>query len=394
MHFHLRSLALLVAAVSVVGVTLAVTVWNTDENKAAPDSGTTSIVTTTGPTAATGPTATTGPTAVTGETGSTADYAQALPLPINGPMLGVNLTAYTRDGYGDPEVQKMMRTIADLGSTTVTLVPTWYMKRPDSNRIRPDEEKTPSDESLIKAIDWARESGLQVVLKPHVDVIDDTYRGDIQPADRASWFRSYQRFTDHFASFASSYSADMYVVGTELKSMSVETDPWRQVIRDSRDLYAGPITYAANWDEVDQIQFWDDLDAIGVDAYYPLSGEGSQAPTLQSLTAAWLPVKDQLKARSSQWDRPVILTEIGYPSQIGATVKPFEVTGQPVDQNVQALAYRAAFKVFSGSGWLEGISWWSWRADPSAEENLESDYTPMGKKAQGELARGQFLFIG
>ena len=147
MHFHLRSLALLVAAVSVVGVTLAVTVWNTDENKAAPDSGTTSIVTTTGPTAATGPTATTGPTAVTGETGSTADYAQALPLPINGPMLGVNLTAYTRDGYGDPEVQKMMRTIADLGSTTVTLVPTWYMKRPDSNRIRPDEEKTPSDES-------------------------------------------------------------------------------------------------------------------------------------------------------------------------------------------------------------------------------------------------------
>ena len=394
MHVHLRFLALLLAVAGVVGGVLAVTVWNTDENKAAPDGGDTSIVTATGPTALTGPSASTGPTAVSGETGTTTDYAQELPLPINGPMLGVNLTAYTRDVYGEPGVQQMMRTIADLGSTAVTLVPTWYMRRPDSNRIRPDKEKTPSDESLIKAIDWARESGLQVVLKPHVDVIDDTYRGEIQPTDRTRWFRSYQRFTDHFASLASSYQADMYVVGTELKTMSGEAEAWRQLVSETRDLYSGPVTYAANWDEVDQVQFWDDLDAIGVDAYYPLSGEGGQSPTLKGLTEAWQPVKDQLKAKSDQWDRPVILTEIGYPSQVGATVKPFEVTSQPVDQNIHALAYQAAFKALSGTGWLEGISWWSWRADPSPEENLESDYTPTGKKAQSQLARGQYTFIG
>ena len=70
------------------------------------------------------------------------------------------------------------------------------------------------------------------------------------------------------------------------------------------------------------------------------------------------------------------------------------MTGLPVDRNIQALAYQAAFKALSGTGWLEGISWWSWRADPSPEENLESDYTPTGKKAQSQLARGQYTFIG
>jgi len=290
-------------------------------------------------------------------------------------------------------VKQDIKTLADLGSTAITLVPTWYMQSSTANQIAPQEGKSPSDDSLIQAIKWIREQGMKVVLKPHVDVIDDSYRGDIQPTNRNAWFRSYGSFIDHYASFASSQSLDLFVVGTELKTMSSETERWRAVIQTVRDRFMGPVTYAANWDEFDQVQFWDDLDAIGVDAYFPLSEAGGPAPTLRSLTTAWQKIGDQLKAKSEQWQRPVILTEVGFPSQVGATATPYEVTDQPADQNIQALAYRATFDGLSGSDWLKGISWWSWRADPSPEEDQEIEYTPEGKKAQGELAAGQFTFI-
>jgi hypothetical protein len=267
------------------------------------------------------------------------------------------------------------------------------MQTSNANQIAPQEGKSPTDDSLAQVIKWIREQGMQVVLKPHVDVIDDSYRGDIQPSNRDAWFRSYGSFIDHYASFASSQSLDLFVVGTELKTMSSETERWRAVIQTVRDRFMGPVTYAANWDELDQVQFWDDLDAIGVDAYFPLSDEGGPAPTLATLTTAWRRIGDQLRARSEQWQRPVILTEVGFPSQVGATATPYEVTDQPADQNIQALAYRATFDGLSGSDWLRGISWWSWRADTSPEENQEIEYTPEGKKAQGELAAGQFTFV-
>ena len=107
MRLHLRLIAVLVVAAGLVGAVLAFTVLNTDESSSVADPGTT------------GSTGTT----VTGETGSTLDYAQPIPLPIEGPMLGVNMTAYTSDGYSKPSVRRAMKTLADLGSTAVTLVP-------------------------------------------------------------------------------------------------------------------------------------------------------------------------------------------------------------------------------------------------------------------------------
>ena len=248
--------------------------------------------------------------------------------PFNGP----NLTAYTKDGYAKPQVRQDLAQIASLGSTAVALIPTWYMKGPDSNRITPDPAKTPSDASLRQAFEWAGQQGLEVVLKPHIDVLDESFRGDIQPARPGAWFGSYERFISHYAKLASDSGAALFVVGTELKSMSADTEPWRSVIDAVRGQYYGPLTYAANWDEVSQVQFWDELDLIGVDAYYPLAAEG-EVPTAESLAAAWQPNVDALKSLSDQWGVPVLITEFGYPTQASAASNPFGVQrGEPADQ--------------------------------------------------------------
>ncbi len=90
------------------------------------------------------------------------------------------------------------------------------------------------------------------------------------------------------------------------------------MIESVREKSGGELAYAANWDEVWQVQFWDRLDMIGVDAYFPLSQEGEK-PTAESLATAWQPNVDGLAALSGQWRLPVLVSEIGYPSQAGAT---------------------------------------------------------------------------
>lgn len=333
-------------------------------------------------------TGTTGVTATTGETGSTGTTDA---VEEGETLNGVNLTAYTAEGYAETAVREDLDRIKEIGSTAVTIVPTWYMKNSSANAVKANPAKTPSDTSLESVIGYAKDIDLKVILKPHVDVIDDTFRGDIQPKDRTKWFDSYEDFIGHYADIAAASEADLFVVGTELKSLSGDTDPWRQVISAVEGKYPGELTYAANWDEVDQVQFWDGLDLIGVDAYYPLSSEG-QKPSEEDLVNAWATPIGSLQATSERWGKPVLFTEIGYPTQADATAHPFEVReDQPEDQAAQATAYRAAFSAFADVSWLRGMSWWDWRADATGAENklMKIGYPPEGKEAEAVLDEKQ-----
>ncbi len=337
---------------------------------------------TTGTTGATATTdAATAPTTTTDTSGVTAGDR----------LEGLNLTAYTPGGYGTMDAREDIQLLKNIGSNSVTIVPTWYVKNGSANEIKPNRKKTPTDRSLGKIIAWAKQAGLEVILKPHVDSMDGTFRGEIQPADRTRWFASYGNFIGHYAGLAANNGADTFVIGTELKSLSSDTDPWKKVAQDVRAKFGGRLTYAANWDEVDQVQFWDNLDVIGVDAYYPLASEG-QEPTEEDLVSAWATPASSLEATSTRWGKPVLFTEIGYPSQAGAAAHPFEVRqGDPPDQKAQAVAYRAAFTAFGGKPWFQGIQWWSWRADPGRNEKPPRaiDYTPEGKKAETVLQEKQ-----
>ena len=124
--------------------------------------------------------------------------------------------------------------------------------------------------------------GLQVAIKPHVDVVDGTFRGEIQPSDRAAWFESYGNLVDRYAALAQQANADVFVIGTELTTMTGsdgDTEAWRELIQRARSAFDGRITFAANWVQGAQtIDFWDDLDYVGIDAYMPLKTQERTGP--------------------------------------------------------------------------------------------------------------------
>jgi len=300
---------------------------------------------------------------------------------------GMNFTSWTAGGYGTDSARTNLRELAALGTDQVVLTPTWYMDTAQSNDVVRDAAKTPTDASLKSVMSDARSLGMSVVLKPHVDVHDGTFRGEIAPADRGAWFASYDAMVLHYADLAREAKAQTLVVGTELTSMATDTASFDALIAKVRSNFDGTLTYAANWvDGAEQVGFWERLDAIGIDAYMPLS-TGNATPTVDTLVAAWKPYVDSISNLHARTGKPVMFTELGYQSLTGALDNPADATGSP-DPRLQAVAYTAALSVWRDVPWFQGISWWNWEAEPTGDDPAGS-FSIAGKPAADILRVAQ-----
>ena len=178
------------------------------------------------------------------------------------------------------------------------------------------------------AIDKMHALGLKVMLKPHVDVEDGTWRAQIVPASPDRWFESYAAFMDHYVAIAAEKKVEMLCIGTELASMSGSqyAAQWASLIARIRSRYAGLLTYAANGvdaaDEFTSVSFWGQVDLIGADVYTPLTDKTN--PTRQELAAGWRRNRngqDMVAAFSNvqkAYGKPFLFTEVGYRSGDGA----------------------------------------------------------------------------
>jgi len=310
--------------------------------------------------------------------------ALAVPATANADwQRGVDFATYAASTYGSAASDASLARAASSGNDSVSIVITQYMDSATSNTVR-SNGATPTDASIPHAIATALSLGLNVSLKPQVDLIGGAWRGTIAPADPTAWFASYESMIDHYADLARQGGASTLVIGTELKTMSgaAYTSRWQQIIAGLRQRFSGRLTYAANWNEYQQVRFWDDLDFIGVDAYYPLSE--LPAPTVSQLVSAWTSrgYVSALQAASQQYGKRVLFTEIGYRSIVGAAITPNIWNSQALySMDEESNAYEAAFQAFAGRPWFAGMYWWSWPATLPAN-GWNSDYTPTYKPAE------------
>lgn len=297
---------------------------------------------------------------------------------------GFALPTYSRDGYGSAAAATHLGQIADSGAGWVQLNPTWFQDSPRDAEILAGEE-TPSDASLVAAVAEAHDVGLRVMLKPHVDLVDGTHRGEIDPADPTAWFASYRSFIGRYADLAARSGVDQFVVGTELEGVSDDRQAWLEVVGAVRARYSGPLLYAANYDEYRGVAFWDALDLIGIDAYFPLADRPTADAT--ALESAWRPIRADLQELAAQADRQILFTEAGYTSQHGSTTAPYSwtISTRP-DQAEQAAGYEALLTAFYGQPWWAGVHWWYWAVPLEENPNDPLGYAPRGKAAEDVLS--------
>jgi hypothetical protein len=320
----------------------------------------------------------------------------------------------------------------DLSSTDIN--PAYGSAKVCRGRPRTDYTKcqTPSLAATAKAMRYAKSLGLKVGLKPLVDVgrnpqaqAGREFVNFNEAEARTAWFESYRAMLGRYAKIARDVGAETLVIGTGLTKMTdsfPEQEEWRRLIQDIRtgDLmgdakggFTGTLTYAARWDSIYKdaydpdvnLFFWDELDEIGVEGFWPLingSDPDHDNPSVARLREGWtfnflaggMPPGAALRALHEEYQRPVVLTGLGYLSRGGTSAAPFngdyaqKGVGGKVNQEAQERPIHASFDFWSGvarqGGWFRGIYWWNWLPKIGYVKN-NGDYTAQGKLAETEL---------
>jgi len=284
--------------------------------------------------------------------------------------------------YDGPQIARSFGEMVEVGATWVQFTPAWRQEARNASVIAPSPE-TVSDDNLEPVIALAHKYKLKVFLTPHVYVPNDS-RSTIRPDDRRAWFASYTTFIGHYAAMAQRLGVEQFAVGSELSSISDDRPGWLQVIREVRARYHGTVLYAADPDEAAHVPFWDAVDMIGIDAYYPLSAAATTDVSI--LQRSWEPIRAEMAAGAARYDRKILFTEAGYTSQQGTTTRPWDWRlGTPPNQAEQAAAYQALLATFSDEPWWEGVYWWVWNALPDDGSDHATNYSPRGKAAEGVI---------
>jgi hypothetical protein len=156
-------------------------------------------------------------------------------------------------------------------------------------------------------------------------------------------------------------------------------------VTELRRVYHGPITYSANWDDVDQTSILGALDVIGINAFYPLADKAGAG--FPELLAGGERVRAKVHALAEVWQKPVLFTEIGYTTRPDPAIRPWEWPDSMkvvhVDEKAQADAYRALLAPLLDEPLFMGFFVWRLYADPDdVSQEDEWGFSPRGKQAE------------
>lgn len=306
---------------------------------------------------------------------------------------GMCYATWSKSKYGTKESDESLKELSKTGTKWVSIVVTWYQVACNTTEIFPTV-KTPSDESIVHAIQTIHSLGMKAMIKPHLELVDTSggsWRGEIAcaPEDWDKWFESYKKFVLHYAELAEQNKTEIFCIGTELSSVAViKEESWRdKIIYPVREVYKGPLTYGANWnEEYLNVVFWKYLDYIGIDAYFPLSDK--DRPTLEEIKKGWEPWAKEMEEFQAKQKKPVLFTEVGYCSAEGTTREPWnEPINTAGNPGLQADCYEALYQIFWNKEWLYGIYWWKWGPDVRMGGTQNRSYTPQRKPAQKTITK-------
>jgi hypothetical protein len=313
--------------------------------------------------------------------------------PVRGMTVGpIESALHPGKGYGSPACARTMSDLARMGANWVSITPYGRVLdlAPTGIDLSFEAPFEQNRKAVLAAMRQAHSAGLRVLLVPHLWVESGDWRGEIDPKSEAGWQKwahSYRQFLLTWAAVAREGKADMFSVGVELGSWLTGTHAptFFPIISDVRKIYAGPLTYSANWDDVESTVILGALDVIGVNAFYPLA-EKDGAP-FPELVQGGYRVAQRVRRLSESWHKPVVFTELGYTTRRDPAVRPWEwpdrMTHVVVDEVAQADAYRGLLAPLLDEPTFMGFFVWRVYADPDdVSQESEWGFSPRGKKAE------------
>jgi hypothetical protein len=305
-------------------------------------------------------------------------------------------------GFGRASGHAALLQMKQLGLSAVVFPVPLFAANADSSVIRPGPLHGP--EGLLrleKMIRWAHEAGLVVALVPHLFLDDGAWRGTLFPRDEkkteaaslANFFTSYWRALAPIAALAEENCVEVLSAAMELKKLSsspVAYAHFLELFRKSRAAFSGKLTYSSNWDEADDIPFWDELDSVGINAFFPLAADPGAG--LDALNEGALKIHRQMHDLRAKTQKPIFFLEAGFKAVPGTHVRPWEWPAEvgaeklPLDEDAQWRAYRAHEKALRSIPAVDWITFWAVPADPRDSAHPWRFEPPQGFSFVGKKA--------
>jgi hypothetical protein len=324
---------------------------------------------------------------------------------------GFNFFPFNSTALAMPDTLNSLKIIAATGSNWVGVNFFLRQYNSTSNDVY-FEARTPTRDVWSAFIQEAHKNNFHVLLKPLVVCGGECLFINIIPDNITNWFSSYGQVIYNLSIMAKELDIDALSVGLELMKISNGnyTSYWRTLIKSIRTGgYSGLLTYCSIFYPVEtqNIDFWDELDFIGMDFYLPLlniTNNGS-IPSQQDMTRRLSGYFQFFKLWFNQQPAnvtsiPIVFTEVGYPSSLAGLAIPSgdaaaQCTGNySANFTLQDMAFKALFQVLNDNkGLCDGtiIFWWD---NPSSSDyynekdsnNWGCSWTVRGKPAECTIA--------
>ncbi len=258
-------------------------------------------------------------------------------------------------------MEEALTELTSLGVNWVSIHPYGWVKRNGAIEFPPAD----TTDFLTRAVEMSRDAGARMFWKPHLGYWGQfEWRGSISFDDEKAWrrfFDDYRSFITDQAVFAERHGIPLFAVGVETERTTQREAEWRKIIAAVRRVYSGRIVYAANWDALDRVPFWDAVDLIGVHAYFPLSDQSD--PDYEALRKGWdVPLAALKELSKRHGDKPVLFAEIGYNVNPEAAREPwrYRTEDSAAARALRVRLMEVAMERVAGESLVEGMFWWKW----------------------------------
>ncbi len=265
------------------------------------------------------------------------------------------------------------------------------------------------DAELAHIFGLAHERGMQTCMVPVQLVSSSAGRSAWRRrTDMPAWrdyFIDQRRMLEHAGLTAELMGVELLSLGSELRTATntrvteegdlpveifeTKREEWSRSITAARAVFSGGLTYGALWkQELEQVEFWEELDFVGL-VYFPRLGTPlGERPSDRSIQGSMTKVLRALVEKGREIDRPVLLLEVGFPSSSRAWWDTALGQGE-LDMDEQERLYTsfsAALETVRGeSDVLCGTYLWRWEIEPGSGGARDRGYSPQGKTAEAVL---------
>lgn len=272
----------------------------------------------------------------------------------------------------------------------------------------PRPAAAPTSDLELWAGAWrAKERGLSIMLRPRLYAAPTSslagWSTVVRPGGWDAFFGATESASVHFGLLAELCGAELFCFSGEIANASVtkptpanvweraelpsRLERWRRVIERTRAAFTGGLTFAAeSLYEAEGIEFWGQLDFIGVDLWPEpiqdgLGDEFSRERVVRSIVGLF----GALNELAAIEQRPTLVTEFGFSSTSGG----WRVASFPegdYDGLMQQRLYEAWGDALGRMSLPQlprgGAYVWNWSTDPLAGGADDRGYTPLGKPAE------------